>query len=222
MYAYSTSPSSRSCSIERATRSIGTAKPTPWLPPEVVSICWLIPITLALGVEQRPARVAGVDRGVGLDRAVDLELGQRRDRAVGRRDHADRERLALAERAADRGDRLADLDVVERAQLDRVELESLGIDLQQGDVRERVEADDLGLDLVAVGELDVDLAGGVDLARCPSAWPSVTTWALVTISPSSEMTKPDPWPACGPGPPSGSVPSGKIELIVTTPGAALS
>ena len=38
-----------------------------------------------------------------------------------------------------------------------VQVEALGVDLQQGDVGERVEADDLGLDLVAVGELDVDL-----------------------------------------------------------------
>ena len=60
------------------------------------------------GVEQRPAGVAGVDRGVGLDRALDLELGQRFDRAVGGRDDPDRERLLLAEGAADRRHRLAD------------------------------------------------------------------------------------------------------------------
>jgi hypothetical protein len=55
----------------------------------------------------------------------------------------------------------------------------------------------------------------------PSAWPSVTTWALVTISPSSEITKPEPCPAWGPVP-SGFAPSGRIELTVTTLGAALS
>ena len=60
------------------------------------------------GVEQRAAGVAGVDRGVGLDRALDLEFGQRSDRAVGRRDDPDRERLLLAEGAADRRHRLAD------------------------------------------------------------------------------------------------------------------
>ena len=37
----------------------------------------------AVGVEQRAARVARVDRGVGLDRALDLEVGQRR-RSSGR------------------------------------------------------------------------------------------------------------------------------------------
>ena len=45
---------------------------------------------------------------VGLDRAGDLEAGQRLDRAVQRRDDADLQRLLLAERAADRGDRRAD------------------------------------------------------------------------------------------------------------------
>ena len=164
MYAYLTVPFSRSWSSERATRPIGTAKPTPSLPPEVVLICWLIPITLAVGVEQRAARVAGVDRGVGLDRPLDLELGQRLDRAVGRRDDAHRERLVLAERAADRGDRLADLDLLAGRQLERVQVEPLRVDLQQRDVGVGVEADDVGRDLVAVGELDVDLLRLVDRA----------------------------------------------------------
>ena len=38
-----------------------------------------------------------------------------------------------------------------------LQVEPLGVDLEQRDVRERVEADDLGADLVAVGELDEDL-----------------------------------------------------------------
>ena len=38
----------------------------------------------------------------------------------------------------------------------------VGVDLEQRDVGVRVEADDLGRDLVAVGELDVDLFGLVD------------------------------------------------------------
>ena len=52
-----------------------------------------------------------------------------------------------------------------------VQVEPLGVDLEQGDVGERVEADDLGLDLVAVGELDVDLARLVQrpARRCRSS-----------------------------------------------------
>src|SRR3712207_8891746 len=49
-------------------------------------------------VDERPTGVAGVDGRVRLDRARDLERGQRLDRAVDRRHDADRERLALVER----------------------------------------------------------------------------------------------------------------------------
>ena len=104
--------------------SIGTAKPTPSLPPERGVDLLVDADHLAVGVEQRAAGVAGVDRRVGLDRAVDLELGQRLDRAVGRRDDPDRERLLLAEGAADRGDRLADLDLVGVAELERLQVEA--------------------------------------------------------------------------------------------------
>ena len=100
---------SRSPSSERRTTSAGTAKPTPSPPPERDLICWLTPITRPRPSTSGPARVAGVDRRVGLDRAGDLELGQRVDRAVDRRHDADRQRLLLAERRADRGHRRADL-----------------------------------------------------------------------------------------------------------------
>ena len=45
-----------------------------------------MPITRPVPVDQRAAGVAGVDRRVGLDRARDLEAGQRLDRAVDRGD----------------------------------------------------------------------------------------------------------------------------------------
>ena len=56
----------------------------------------------------------------------------------------DRQRLVLPERAADRGHRVADLDVGLRAERERVQVEAVGIDLEQRDVGERVEADDVG------------------------------------------------------------------------------
>ena len=89
----------------------------------------------------------------------------------------------------------------------------------QRDVGEGVEADDLGLDLVAVGELDVDLARLVQRAALrAAASASVTTWALVRISPSSEMTNPEPWPWPPPPPKRSGVPPPPItERIVTTP-----
>ena len=157
----------RSWSSEWATRPIGTAKPTPSLPPEFVLICWLIPITLAVSVEQGAAGVSGVDRGVGLDRPVDLEVGQRLDRAVGGRDDPDRQRLLLVERAPDRGNGLADCDVLVGRERERVQVEAVGVDLEQRHVGIRVEADDVRRDPVAVGELDVDLLGLVDGAASP-------------------------------------------------------
>ena len=70
----------------------------------------------------------------------------------------------FAEGAADRRHRLADFEVGVVAELERVQFEAVGLDLQQGDVGERVEADDFGLDHVAVGELDEDFFGR--LAAC--------------------------------------------------------
>src|SRR3954469_9166975 len=115
-----------------------------------------------LGVEQRPARVAPVDRRVGLDRVVDREAGQRVDRAVERRDDPDRERLLLAERAADRGDGGADRQGAGRAERQRPQRQAGGVDPQQRDVGERVEADDLRRDLVVVLEPDEHLVGLAD------------------------------------------------------------
>ena len=56
-----------------------------------------------------------------------------------------------------------------------VSVEPLGIDLQQRDVGVQVGADDLRRDAVAVGELDVDVVGALELR---AARP-VTTCALV-------------------------------------------
>ena len=103
-----------------------------------------------------------VDGRVGLDRAGRGEAGERVDRAVERGDDADRQRLVLAERAADRRDRRADDRVARGAERQRPQRQAGGIDLQQRDVGERVEADDLGRDLVVVLEAHVDLLRLVD------------------------------------------------------------
>ena len=59
---------------------------------------------LAAGVDQRAARVAGVERGVGLDHVVDQAAGARAERAAERADDAGGHRALEAERVAD-GDR---------------------------------------------------------------------------------------------------------------------
>ena len=72
---------------------------------------------LAGHVDQRAARVAGIDRGVGLDEELivadaDLGAGHRRDDAVG---HG----LADAERIADREHQVADLQLVGVGEIER-------------------------------------------------------------------------------------------------------
>src|SRR6202034_3432110 len=77
---------------------------------------------LALRVEQRPAGVARVDRGVGLDRAGDRVLVRGLDAAADGADDALGGRLGQAERAADRDDRIADLGRRGVGEGDRVQL----------------------------------------------------------------------------------------------------
>ena len=102
-----------------------------------------------------------------------------------------------------------------------MQVQAVGVDLEQRDVGERVEADDVGRDLVVVGELDVDWSA-LWTAVPPPVSASVTTCALVRISPSSEMTKPSPRRLrCRRRRCSASSSAVKIEMIVTTPGAAV-
>ena len=78
------------------------------------------------------------------------------------------------------------------------------VDLQQRDVGEGVEPDDLRGDLVAVLEAHEDLPAALRIERALRR--SVTTWALVAISPSPSSTKPEPEaaPAARPTPPAGA------------------
>ena len=55
----------------RLTVSTGIAKPMPADAPEGEKIAVLTPISRPADVEQRPAGVAGIDRGVGLDHVRD-------------------------------------------------------------------------------------------------------------------------------------------------------
>ena len=111
---------------------------------------------LAVGVEQRPAGVAGVDRGVGLQavgvfeqragriliamHAGDDAVGDRRLEVVGQQ-----------ERIADDVDPIADAARVAVAQLGGGKL-VFAEELDQGDVAARIEADEHGVDEAAVGQ----------------------------------------------------------------------
>src|SRR4051794_8101922 len=117
---------------------------------------------LAARVEQRPARVAVVDRRVGLDRARDREVVRRLDGAVQRAHDARGDGVLEAERAADRDRAVADLDAVRVGERQRVQLGLGRVDLDDGDVGRRVGADDLRARGLAVGEGDGDRGRAVD------------------------------------------------------------
>ena len=187
---------------------IGTAKPTPSLAPESVSICWLMPTTRAPASSSGPPELPGlIEASVWIAPSIWNWVSDLTERSVAETiptesDCCSPKGLPIAAT----GWPTCEVAVV--AELQRVQVEAVGLDLEQGDVGEGVEADDLRRDHVAVGELDEDCLGR--LARLPLD-SSVTTWALVTISPSVSRTKPEPSAA--------PLPS-KIERIVTTPGAA--
>ena len=101
-----------SCGTTWRTVFDGTAKPMPTLPSDrrpPVAICELTPITRPVVVEQRAARVARVDRGVGLDHLVDLEAVGRLDVAAEAGHDALGRRAVEAERVADRDGGVAHL-----------------------------------------------------------------------------------------------------------------
>ncbi|ABA49128.1 hypothetical protein BURPS1710b_1013 [Burkholderia pseudomallei 1710b] len=103
---------------------------------------------LAVQVEQRAARVAGVHGHVGLDERRVVLVGQRtRLRA----DDARGDRVVEPVRRADRDDPLADLAL--RRIADLHDRQARSVDLQHRDVGLLVGADDLRLVLALVGEL---------------------------------------------------------------------
>src|SRR6202040_175562 len=109
----------------------------------------------ALEVEQRPARVAAVDRGVGLNAVV---VGPGIELAVAPGHDAGGDAAAEAERIADRDHPFAQPYLLGVAELHRLE-RLVGLPAQQRDVGFLTPADQLGLELGAVVEDDVDLVG---------------------------------------------------------------
>ncbi len=110
-------------------------------------------------VEERTARVAGIDGGVGLDEAL---VGRHAQVLAPRRgDDADGDRAIQPERVADRDRPLADAQLVRIAQLRHREL-ALGLDLQHRQVGLGVAPRDLRLELPLVRQPHLDLAGVLD------------------------------------------------------------
>src|SRR5262249_61294641 len=77
---------------------------------------------LSARVDERPARVAVVDGGIGLDRIRDGEAVRRGDVAIDRADDAGSDALLVAERAADGDDAFTRLDLRTVAERERSEL----------------------------------------------------------------------------------------------------
>ncbi len=121
------------------------------------------PDDLAVGVEQRPAGVAEVDRGVGLDVVLEAPRGRvgGQARAVLGGDDAHRDGLVEVERIADGHDPLADADAIRVAQRQRRQA-LLDIDLQKGEIRRRILPDEPGGVLFLVVDPDLDLVGALD------------------------------------------------------------
>ena len=118
---------------------------------------------LRLVVEQRAARVAGVDGRVGLDDVVDREAVRRRDRALLHgTDDAGGGGPVEPERIPDRDDRIADPHVVGVTELQRRQAAGTRLDPEDGDVGGGICADDLRLQRVLIREADLDLVGALD------------------------------------------------------------
>src|SRR5215207_3516870 len=115
-----------------------------------------------LRVEQRPAGVARVDRGVGLDGALDDAAVARLDGPLEAGDDAGRQRAVEAERVADGQNLLPDREAV--AVGHRHDLQGLAHagDLEDGEVGVRVAADDARRVGLVAAEADGDLVGALD------------------------------------------------------------
>ena len=130
-------------------------------PPPAVAICELIADHAATAVDQRAARVARVDRRVGLDHVLDREAVGSLDLPLERAHDSRRDGAVEAERVSDRDHRVADPHVRGVAQCQRLERLLVGVDLEQRDVRGGVTADDLGV-VGLVVQVDRHLRGALD------------------------------------------------------------
>ena len=109
-------------------------------------------------VEQRPARIARVQRRVGLNDVVDQPPGGRPQRTAQRRYHARGDAVRIAQRVADGNRDLAHAQACRIAQL-RMRQCTARADSQQRKVGVRVFAHQFGAARASVGARDVDGAG---------------------------------------------------------------
>ena len=137
---------------------------------------------LAARGDQRAARIAGIERGVGLDDVVDQAARSRAQRAAERRHDAGRHRRFEAERIADGDHELA-------------ALEQLGVAERRRRQRQRASTRNerkIGIGIVADhARLEPPAVDRADTRRCAAP---PTTWLLVSTRPSGATTTPEPEP----------------------------
>ena len=186
----------------------GTAKPTPSLAPELVSICWLMPITRAPASSSGPPELPGlIEASVWIAPSIWNWVSDLTERSVA-------ETIPLeSDCCSPKGLPIAATGWPTWRSASSPS--SSGCRAKpSGSTRSRATSAkgskptiSAATTLRSGNSTKTSLAG----TRLPLD-SSVTTWALVTISPSSLRTKPEPSAAPALSP--------KIERIVTTPGAA--
>ena len=120
--------------------------------------CGVDPGQVAVGIHQRAARVARVDRGIGLDKVFVVVQAQLV--APGGADDAHGGGLAHAKRVADRQGDITDAQGVRTTNGDGRQV--LQVDLQYREVGFRVAADDPGVGFTTVLESHYNLVGPCD------------------------------------------------------------
>ena len=121
-----------------------------------------MPMIFAVHVDQRAARVAGIDGGVGLDERFELAIGN--DVAADRRDDAGGNGFIQAEGTADGQHPVADVHAVGVAQLGSGQ-RLLGVDLDHREIGFRIGADhrrSVGHGLGIAHQVDANLVSLVD------------------------------------------------------------
>ena len=125
----------------------------------------LMPMRWPADIHQRPARVAGVNGGVGLDEA--LVILDAHAATISRADDPMRHGLAHPKGMADRQHQIAHPHVLAFSQRDRGQV--VGVNLDDRNVTPGIKSDNLGVELAPVLQSYLDLVG-------PS-----TRWLLVRI-----------------------------------------
>ena len=113
----------------------------------------------AEAVDEHAAGVAGIERGVGLNGGAQRFPGARSagQQAVERGDDANGQRVRQGVRGAERGDGVADAQILDLAVLQHVDVEFARVDLEQGKVVAEILGDVLGIGARAVGHHNANL-----------------------------------------------------------------